>query len=64
MASRWPARPETLVRRFELAVCDLELMGAYPPEDWKRIEANYRTARANLLARITPVTDYQRRRTP
>jgi hypothetical protein len=30
-------------------------------ETIKRVQANYRIARANLLARIMPATDYQRR---
>jgi hypothetical protein len=59
MVSRWPARPETLVRRFEEAVELRWRAGAMPPETWPEVEARYRIARANLLARIYPATEFQ-----
>ena len=54
MVSRWPARPETLIRRFEDAVRDRVTWPDNP-----QAETRYRLARANLLSRIYPATPFQ-----
>jgi hypothetical protein len=57
--NRWPARPETLVDRFERAVRAHVLHGALPPEAWGGIQREYEKCRRELLARIIPATSHQ-----